>query len=70
MLPYSGQWLKRLRPALFRQDLLALFELLRERKIKPLVWQRLPLGKIRPGAARQGRRQREDRADLQLTTTE
>jgi NADPH:quinone reductase-like Zn-dependent oxidoreductase len=29
VVPYSIQWLKRLRPALFRQDLIALFELLR-----------------------------------------
>ena len=28
LIPYSIQWLKRLRPALFRQDLIALFDLL------------------------------------------
>jgi hypothetical protein len=28
VVPYSIQWLKRLRPALFRGDLIALFELL------------------------------------------
>src|SRR6516225_3952106 len=28
LVPYSIQWLKRLRPALFRQDLIALFDLL------------------------------------------
>jgi NADPH:quinone reductase-like Zn-dependent oxidoreductase len=30
VVPYSIQWLKRLRPALFRQDLIALFELLQQ----------------------------------------
>ncbi|HVG72350.1 MAG TPA: zinc-binding dehydrogenase [Vicinamibacterales bacterium] len=35
------QWLKRLRPALFREDLLTLFGLLRQHKIQPLV-ARLP----------------------------
>lgn len=41
VIPYSIQWLKRLRPALFREDLLTLFELLRQHKIQPLVT-RLP----------------------------
>jgi NADPH:quinone reductase-like Zn-dependent oxidoreductase len=45
--PYSIQWLKRLRPALFRQDLIALFDLLREHKIKPLIAQRFPLAEAR-----------------------
>jgi len=40
---YSIQTLKRLRPALFRQDLIALFELLQQQRIKPLVAHRLPL---------------------------
>jgi NADPH:quinone reductase len=40
---YSIQWLKRLRPALFRQDLTALFGLLEQKKIKPLIAQRFPL---------------------------
>ena len=40
---YSIQWLKRLRPALFRGDLAALFDLLHQRKIRPLIAQRLPL---------------------------
>ncbi|HLZ34666.1 MAG TPA: medium chain dehydrogenase/reductase family protein [Nitrospira sp.] len=47
VVPYSIQWLKRLRPALFRQDLLALFDLLQQRKIKPLIAQRLPLAEAR-----------------------
>jgi NADPH2:quinone reductase len=45
--PYSIQWLKRLRPALFRQDLLALFDLLERQRIKPLVAARVPLGEAR-----------------------
>jgi NADPH:quinone reductase-like Zn-dependent oxidoreductase len=47
VVPYSIQWLKRLRPALFRQDLIALFDLLQQRKIKPLIAQRLPLSEAR-----------------------
>jgi len=47
VLPYSIQWLKRLRPAWFRQDLLALFDLLRQQKVKPLIAQRLPLAEAR-----------------------
>jgi NADPH2:quinone reductase len=44
---YSIQWLKRLRPALFRQDLIALFDLLQQQKIKPLIAQRFPLSEAR-----------------------
>jgi len=47
VVPYSIQWLKRLRPALFRQDLIALFDLLQQRKIEPLVAQRVPLAEAR-----------------------
>jgi NADPH2:quinone reductase len=47
VVPYSIQWLKRLRPALFRQDLIALFDLLRQQQIKPLVARRLPLSEAR-----------------------
>jgi NADPH:quinone reductase-like Zn-dependent oxidoreductase len=43
VVPYSIQWLKRLKPELFRQDLIALFDLLKQRKIKPLIAQRFPL---------------------------
>jgi NADPH2:quinone reductase len=43
VVPYSIQWLKRLKPALFRQDLIALFELLQQQKIKPLIARRFPL---------------------------
>jgi NADPH2:quinone reductase len=47
VVPYSIQWLKRLRPAMFRQDLLALFDLLEQQKIKPLVAQRFRLAEAR-----------------------
>jgi NADPH:quinone reductase-like Zn-dependent oxidoreductase len=47
VVPYSIQWLKRLRPALFRQDLIALFDLLQQQKIKPLIAQRFPLAQAR-----------------------
>jgi NADPH2:quinone reductase len=47
VLPYSIQWLKRLQPALFRQDLIALFDLLQQRKIKPLMARRFPLAEAR-----------------------
>jgi NADPH:quinone reductase len=43
VVPYSIQTLKRLRPTLFREDLTALFELLQQQKIKPIVAQRFPL---------------------------
>jgi NADPH:quinone reductase-like Zn-dependent oxidoreductase len=47
MVPYSIQWLKRLRPAWFRQDLIALLDLLRQQKIRPLIAQRLLLAEAR-----------------------
>ena len=47
VVPYSIQWLKRLKPALFRQDLIALFDLLKQQKIKPLIAQRFPLAEAR-----------------------
>jgi len=47
VVPYSIQWLKRRRPAAFRRDLTALFELLREQKIKPLIARRFPLVEAR-----------------------
>ena len=47
VVPYSIQWLKRLKPALFRQDLITLFDLLQQKKIKPLVAQRFPLAEAR-----------------------
>jgi NADPH2:quinone reductase len=47
VMPYSIQWLKRRRPALFRQDLITLFDLLHQEKIKPLIGHRLPLAEAR-----------------------
>ena len=47
MVPYSIQWLMRLKPAWFRDDLLTLFDLLQEKKIKPLIAERLPLCQAR-----------------------
>jgi NADPH2:quinone reductase len=47
VVPYSIQWLKRLRPALFRQDLISLLDLLQQKKIKPLIAQRFPLAEAR-----------------------
>ena len=47
MVPYSIQWLKRRRPSWFRQDLTALFDLLRQGMIKPLIAQRFPLAEAR-----------------------
>jgi NADPH2:quinone reductase len=47
VVPYSIQWLKRLRPAIFREDLIALFDLLQQQKIKPLIAQRFPLAEAR-----------------------
>jgi NADPH:quinone reductase len=47
VIPYSIQTLKRLRPAMFREDLLALLGLLQQRKIEPLIARRLPLAEAR-----------------------
>ncbi len=47
MVPYSIQWLMRIKPAWFRHDLLTLLDLLKEGKIKPLIAQRLPLEEAR-----------------------
>src|SRR5262245_59299014 len=47
VVPYSIQTLKRMKPALFRQDLIALLDLLRQKRIKPLIAQRLPLSEAR-----------------------
>jgi NADPH2:quinone reductase len=47
VVPYSIQTLKRLKPALFRQDLMSLFDLLRQRQVEPVVARRLPLSEAR-----------------------
>lgn len=45
--PYSIQWLKRRRPALFREDLTALLDLLQRRDIRPLIARRFPVAEAR-----------------------
>jgi NADPH2:quinone reductase len=47
VVPYSIQTLKRLKPEWFRSDLLALLDLLREGRIKPLIARRFPLAEAR-----------------------
>jgi NADPH2:quinone reductase len=47
VVPYSIQWLKRMRPNWFRGDLIVLFDLLKQQKIKPLVARRFPLAEAR-----------------------
>jgi NADPH2:quinone reductase len=47
VVPYSIQWLKRLKPALFKQDLIALLDLLQQKKIKPLIARKFPLAQAR-----------------------
>jgi NADPH2:quinone reductase len=47
VVPYSIQWLKRVKPAWFREDLMSLFDLLQQQKIKPLIAQRFPLAEAR-----------------------
>jgi NADPH2:quinone reductase len=45
--PYSIQTLKRLKPAWFREDLVTLLDLLQQKKLKPIIAQRLPLTEAR-----------------------
>jgi NADPH2:quinone reductase len=47
VVPYSIQWLKRRKPEQFRQDLITLLDLLRQKKIQPLVARRFPLADAR-----------------------
>jgi NADPH:quinone reductase-like Zn-dependent oxidoreductase len=47
IVPYSIQWFKRLRPELFRQDLITLLDLLKHQKVKPLIARRFPLAEAR-----------------------
>ena len=47
VIPYSIQWLKRMRPAIFRHDLVTLLDLLQQHKIEPLIARRFPLAEAR-----------------------
>jgi len=47
IVPYSIQWLKRLKPAQFRGDLSTLFELLHRQLLRPIVAARMPLSEAR-----------------------
>jgi NADPH2:quinone reductase len=47
VLPYSIQWLKRRKPDLFREDLTALLQLLKQQRIRPLIARRFPLAEAR-----------------------
>jgi NADPH2:quinone reductase len=47
IVPYSIQWLKRLKPEQFRNDLAALFDLLYRQQLRPLVAARMPLSEAR-----------------------
>ena len=47
MVPYSIQWLMRLKPTWFHRDLFTLFDLLEQKKIKPMIAKRLPLYEAR-----------------------
>jgi NADPH:quinone reductase len=47
VVPYSIQWLKRIKPKLFRRDLSTLFDLLRQHDVKPLIARRFPLAEAR-----------------------
>jgi len=47
VVPYSIQWLKRFKPALFRRNLMTLFDLLKQGKIRPLIARRFPLAEAR-----------------------
>ena len=45
--PNQAEWLKRLEPAVFQKDLVTLFDLLKEGKIKPLIARRFPLAEAK-----------------------
>jgi NADPH2:quinone reductase len=47
IVPYSIQWLKRLKPAQFRKDLSTLFDLLHRRQLRPIIAARMPLSEAR-----------------------
>ena len=47
VVPYSIQWLERVKPAFFREDLTVLFDLLQQKRLKPIVARRFPLAEAR-----------------------
>jgi len=47
VVPYSIQWLERVRPAWLHEDLTTLFDLLRQQRIQPLIAARFPLSEAR-----------------------
>ena len=47
LIPYSIQTLKRLKPEYFRDDLMILFDLLKQKKIKPVIAKRFPLSQAK-----------------------
>jgi NADPH2:quinone reductase len=47
VVPYSIQTLERLKPAWFREDLISLLDLLKQKKLKPLVAMRFPFAEAR-----------------------
>lgn len=47
VVPYSIQTLKRLKPKMFREDLITLLDLLQQQKLKPIIAQRFPLTEAR-----------------------
>jgi NADPH2:quinone reductase len=47
VVPYSVQWLMRMKPKWFRQDLIVLLDLLKQGKIKPLIARRFRLVEAR-----------------------
>jgi NADPH2:quinone reductase len=47
VVPYSIQTLKRLKPEFFRQDWIALLNLLQQQEIKPIIARRFPLAEAR-----------------------
>jgi NADPH:quinone reductase-like Zn-dependent oxidoreductase len=47
VVPYSIQTLKRLKPTMFREDLITLMALLQQKKIEPIIAQKFPLAEAR-----------------------
>ena len=47
ILPYSIQYLKRRKPTWFYEDLSALLDLLRDKKIRPMIAEQVPLAEAR-----------------------